>query len=382
MYQTTVPMTAHDFQAAGLYDPQAPGATDRLALLNFLLEYDVTIEEMVEADREGRLDFLATESLIRPSGSDRQYSLRQAAERLRINPEMCLRLWRSLGFADPDLDEVAFSEEDIETLSMLPVATRHGLDIDTVLSSARVIGASLARTAEVEVAALRLNVEAPLRAAGASDFVVARSVAGLVEEIVPRMSLLIDRVHRRHLEVAARQQVVMGMDANGGYNTVDACIGFGDLVGFTAFAERASAAELSEAVAVFEERTAEIVVGDGGRVVKLIGDGVMFMAPDVESGCEVALHLVEALSWHPVLPPLRVGVDVGPVLRREGDYYGSVVNMASRIGDLALPRTALVSKEVAERLSTSTVFRVKSTGMQRVKGIGSVQVFVLRRTPK
>lgn len=375
-------MTASDFEAAGLYDPQAPDAADRLALLNFLLEYDLTIEEMVAADRQGHLDALATESLIRPSGSERKYSLRQASERLRLNPEMCLRLWRSLGFADPDLDEVALGEEDIETMSMLPTASRLGLDIETVFSAARVIGASVARIAEVEVAALRSNVEAPLRSAGASDFVVARSVAGLVEEMVPRMSLLIDRVHRRHLEVAARQQVMMGMDSDGGYATVDACIGFGDLIGFTAFSERASAAELSEAVAVFEERTAEIVAGEGGRVVKLIGDGVMFMAPDVVPGCAVALHLVEALSWHPVLPPLRVGVAVGPVLRREGDYYGSVVNMASRIGDLALPRTVLVSKEVAERLGSSTDFRVKSTGMQRVKGIGSVQVFVLRRSPK
>lgn len=370
-----------EFQMLGLYDPDAQDAEDRLALLHFLLDHGVEIVEMQEADRDGRLHVLAVDGLVRTRM--RRMTLQQAAERLRVSPETCLRIWRALGFADPEPDEEVFSESDVEMMGLLPTAMRLGLDMDEVLHTGRVIGSSMARIAEVEVALLRANVEAPLRAAGAGDFVVARTLAGLVGEMLPRISMLIDGVHRQHLDIAARSQVFM--DLEGGLDTVDVTIGFADLMDFTAWSEKLAPSELSSAIASYEERVSDAVVASGGRIVKFIGDGVMFAATELDAGCEVALRLVEVFNWDPVLPPIRIGLAAGEAIKREGDYYGPVVNLASRIVDVALPRAVLVSKEVADRLGEratgdeTAVYLTKRVGAHKLKGIGSVQLYVLRR---
>ncbi len=370
-----------EFQTLGLYDPSSEDAEDRLALLQFLADHGVEISEMQEADKDGRLHVLAVEGLLRPR--TRRMTLQEAADQLRVSPEMCLRIWRALGFVDPDLDEEVFSESDVEMMGLLPTAMRLGIDIDELLHAGRIIGSSMARIAEAEVALLRANVEAPLRAAGAGDFVVARTLAGLVGEVLPRISTLIEGVHRQHLDIAARSQVLM--DIEGGYDTADVTIGFADLMDFTAWSEKMAPSELSSAIASYEERVSDTVVAGGGRIVKFIGDGVMFAADELEAGCEVALRLIESFNWDPVLPPMRIGVAAGEAIKREGDYYGPVVNLASRIVDVALPRSVLVSKDVADRLDSSVgddelpSYLTKRVGAHKLKGIGSVQLYVLRR---
>lgn len=367
-----------DLQSLGLYDPSAPDAQDRLALLQFLLDQGLGVEEMSIAEREGRLQALVVEGLMRPRSG--RMSLAEAAERLRVSPEMCLRVWRALGFADPDPDEEVFAEEDLAILSLLPMTARLGLDLEEVLSAARVIGSSLAQIAEAEVSMLRENVEAPLRAAGAGDFVVARTLAQLVADLLPRISVLVDGVHRRHLEVAAHQQIFVDLQA--GYLAVDVIVGFADLAGFTAWSAKMAPGELSAAMADYEQRVSDIVAANGGRVVKLIGDGAMFVSGDLESGCEIALSLVERFSWDSVIPPLRVGIAAGEVVRRGGDYYGAVVNLASRVVDVAFPRAVLATREVAERLGAGGGhhrFLAKRVGAHRLKGIGTEQLYVVRR---
>lgn len=370
--------TPDDLEALGLYDPSAPDAQDRLALLQFLLDQGLGLEEMAVGEQEDRLQALVVEGLMRPRGE--RMSLAEVAERVRVSPEMCLRVWRALGFADPDPDEEAFAEEDLAILSLLPMTARLGLEVDVVLSAARVMGSSLAQIAEAEVSMLRENVEAPLRAAGAGDFVVARTLAQLVTDLMPRISTLVDGVHRRHLEVAAHQQIFVDLQA--GYLAVDVIVGFADLAGFTAWSSKMPPGELSAAMADYEERVSDIVTAHGGRVVKLIGDGAMFVADDLDAGCEIALSLVERFSWDPVIPPLRVGIAAGEVVRRGGDYYGAVVNLASRVVDVAFPRSVLAAKAVADRLGAADNhphFLAKRVGAHRLKGIGTEQLYVVRR---
>lgn len=370
--------TPEDLEALGLYDPSAADAQDRLALLQYLLGKGLGLDEMATAEREDRLQALVVEGLMRPRGG--RMTLAEAAERVRVSPEMCLRVWRALGFADPDPDEEAFSEEDLGILSLLPMTARLGLDVEEVLHTARVIGSSLARIAEAEVLMLRENVEAPLRAAGAGDFVVARTLAQLVTDLMPRISSLVDGVHRQHLEIAAHQQIFVDLQA--GYLAVDVVVGFADLVGFTAWSSKLPPGELAAAMADYEQRVSDIVAGNGGRLVKLIGDGAMFVASDLDAGCEIALSLVEVFSWDPVIPPLRVGLAVGEAVRREGDYYGAVVNLASRVVDVAFPRAVLATKTLADRLGASEDhphFLAKRVGAHRLKGIGTEQLYVVRR---
>jgi adenylate cyclase len=132
---------------------------------------------------------------------------------------------------------------------------------------------------------------------------------------------------RRHLVNLSRPQSGSAV----GYESQYLVVGFVDLVGSTALAAALPTADLSVALSRFESTACDLVVGNGGRVVKLIGDEIMFTAPDAATGLRVARALVDAFEADPVLPPVRAGLAAGDVLTRDGDCFGPVVNLASRI---------------------------------------------------
>src|SRR5690606_36720162 len=142
---------------------------------------------------------------------------------------------------------------------------------------------------------------------------------------------IFEQVWRRHLQVAARRRLLRGeaADAEG------LVVGFADLVGFTALSQQASDAELAGVVDHFEHLTYDIIVGHGGRVVKMIGDEVMFVVEDPEAAAEIALELADASRDADQLTDVRVGMALGPALEREGDVYGPTVNLASRATGIA-----------------------------------------------
>ena len=122
-------------------------------------------------------------------------------------------------------------------------------------------------------------------------------------------------------------------------------VGFVDLVGFTPFTEDVDHDELAGFVESFEARANDVVAARGGRVVKHIGDEVMFVDADATTACEIALELVESFGGESGVSP-HAGVGFGPLVARGGDYYGSVVNLASRIAGLAVPGEVLVTGAV------------------------------------
>ncbi len=127
-------------------------------------------------------------------------------------------------------------------------------------------------------------------------------------------------------------------------------MGFADLVGFTALAQQVTDAELAEVVDQFEHLAYDVVVAGGGRVVKMIGDEVMFLLDDPVAAAEIALGLADASRDASELSDVRVGLAMGPVLEREGDAFGPTVNLASRATGIAYPGTVVVSPEVRAAL--------------------------------
>jgi adenylate cyclase len=109
-------------------------------------------------------------------------------------------------------------------------------------------------------------------------------------------------------------------------------------------------------------------VGRGGRVVKLIGDSVMFVAGDPAVAADIALALVDAFASHEVLPPVRVGIATGEVLARDGDYSGAVVNLAARAVNVARPSSVLVDPETVKALDGSAEFSCRTAGPFELKG--------------
>ena len=156
-------------------------------------------------------------------------------------------------------------------------------------------------------------------------------------------------------------------------------VGFADLVGFTALSQQLDDHELAVIVDRFEATAYDIVGSLGGRVIKMIGDEVMFAVDDVATAVEIALSLAEAYHDDESLSDVRVGLAYGPVLEREGDLFGPTVNLASRIVSIAYAGSVVVSAEIHDALADDEDLRWKSLRTRQLKDIGRVQLWAVRR---
>jgi adenylate cyclase len=159
----------------------------------------------------------------------------------------------------------------------------------------------------------------------------------------------------------------------------DLTVGFADLVGFTMLSQALDSNELAAMVDRFEAMAYEHVPLHGGRIIKMIGDEVMFACDDVATGAAIALALVEAHAADPELPDIRVGLASGPTLEWDGDIFGATVNLASRLVNVAHPGAVLVSETVATALDGAADVTLRPLRPIRLQGIGRVKSWVLRR---
>lgn len=346
--------TSNELEALGLYDPDDEHATERLALLEYLLELGATVEELVEAGPG--LPAVASTVVLR--GGEERITQAEAAARAGIPLEVAARRWRAAGFPDPGPDALVCTNEDVEALRVFEAGAQL-LGEDVVLQVARVIGSSMARVADATIAAFLVNVGQPSLAEDPSGLKLAHANAEAVV-LLREVAGVMDLILRRQAEVLQRPLVLGDQDVQ------QLTVGFIDLVGSTALAQQLSIKELGAALAEFDELTSEIIVGARGRVVKLIGDEVMFVAPDAETGCAIALELAARFADHPRLPPVRGSLASGAVLSRHGDHFGPVVNLAARAVKLAAPGAVLASPTVQKAVDT---YRFTSIGARQLKGL-------------
>jgi class 3 adenylate cyclase len=334
---------------SGLYDPAAPDAPARLALLEYLLEIGLSIPELVQADDERRILSVAALNRLRPDGE--RFTLSEAAARAGVDENIAAQLWRAAGFADARRHERRFSTRDVAMF-----ATFHAMSAvvgaDRVVQLVRITGGATASMAEAETALLRSAIEAPL--IGSQDYLeIARSYVAMVTEMLPRLAAAIDTLHRHHLYSVGRRYSDAGASPSS-TNTVDLAIGFADLSGYTRLSARLDAGALIAMIDAFEAMAFDLVAASGANVVKRMGDAVMFMTPAPGVACDLALDLVDAAADDARLPPLRVGLAFGPVIVRGGDVYGPFVNLASRLCAIGAPDTIVVAAGVESRLRRLT----------------------------
>ena len=128
----------------------------------------------------------------------------------------------------------------------------------------------------------------------------------------------------------------------------------------------------------FESTAAEVIARHSGRVVKTVGDGVLFTAASATGAAEIGLDLPHA--WRAAdRPPLRVGAAYGAVLTRLGDVYSPVVNLASRLTSLARPGALLVDRELADRVRGLPGYRARPLRRVSVRGYDHLQPWLVRR---
>jgi adenylate cyclase len=345
---------------AGLYDPVAPDAVARLALLEYLLALGLSVPELVQAQDEQRILSVAGLNRLRPEGE--RLTLTEAAARAGVDDDTAAQLWRAAGFPDPRRHERRFSARDVEMFAFFRL-------MSDVVGSARVVqlvriaGAATASMAEAETALLRSAIEAPL--VGSQDYIeIARSYVAMVTEMLPRLSAAVDTLHRHHLDSVGRRYSDSGASPSS-TNTVDLAVGFADLSGYTSLSARLDADALVAMIDAFEECAFDLVAAAGASVVKRMGDAVMFMTPAPGVACELALDLVDAAANDPRLPSLRVGLAFGAVIVRGGDVYGPFVNLAARLCSVGAPDTILVAAGIESRLRRLTD-RYRFVGPERL----------------
>lgn len=333
-----------EWRAAGLYDPDAPAAADRLALLELLVSLGCSLEEMVAADHAGRLFALSGDRLIRPG----RHRLRaaDAAREVGLEPGFLDRVWRALGLPDPD---GALSEHDLDALRTV-AAYRGLMGDDAALGMARVVGASMARIAEAGSSAIRSGFSQVALTVSGSEVATARAYAE-VAALVPGMVQLMDSAYRHHLDAARRHFEAVEGDTIG--LTVRCGVGFADLSGFTTMSGQLELSELSRLLVGFEDHASDVVHSGGGRVVKFLGDAVMFVASDAVRLVAIARDLVQHPAAVEAGVLVRAGCAFGDVLAQDGDYFGTPVNLAARLTDIAAPGELLVDEACAKRLGTA-----------------------------
>jgi adenylate cyclase len=305
-------------------------------------------------------------------GETRHLTRIDVARESEVPLERLSTLWRSLGFTEATSDtDVIFMDADVEALQLLNELLELGMiDARSEFAVARSMGRSFARLAEWEIAeiasGLSLN-ELELDQA---------TVESLIAQLLPVAERLQNYAWRRHL-VNAAGRLLLQPDATA--NGVPMAVGFADIVGFTRQSRRITGDELASLVETFESTVSTIIAGHGGRVIKTIGDEVLYAADDVTTAARIALELAEGPELNEEFPDVRVGVAYGDVLSRMGDVFGEVVNIASRLTSLAKPGRVLVNREMAELLREDEDFRVRRSRTTAVKGYARLETWTLKR---
>jgi adenylate cyclase len=303
-------------------------------------------------------------------GGERRYTRGEVADRAGVDTELARTLWRALGFADVNDDNVAFTDRDVEALRTVRSLVSSGIiDDDAQIAVTRAMGQSLSRLAEWQVETITSAFASP-------EPLAPDDAAAVARELVPVMEGLIGYVWRRHLAATAARALA---DDRGDVLSGTTVVGFADLVGFTSLTRHVDDDDLALLVERFESIATDVVAGCGGRVVKTVGDEVMFTADEPATGAEIALSLSERMSADDDLPDLRVGVACGTVLSRLGDVYGEPVNIASRLTSTARPGSVLVDREMATALEDDARWRLRRVPPRPVRGYTLLQAFRLRR---
>jgi adenylate cyclase len=347
---------------------------DALVRVRGLLEdLGCTDQEIDRAVADDVVDLLMVDRLVLPT--ERRMTQTEVAETTDIPIETAQRFWRALGFLDVGDDDPVFTDMDIEAARLFQSMVAVGLiDTDTAVQMARVIGSSMARIAEAEAG----PGSTPMLVSSGDSVIDADQFARQAGTSLPAMARLLEYVWRRHLQAATRRAMLHRARRGEDGSSPVMAVGFADMVGFTMLSQHLRDEELAAVVARFEALAHDTVVALGGRVVKMIGDEVMFVVPTATGAASIGLSLAEAYASDDLLSDVRVALAIGPVLIQDGDFYGPVVNLASRLVGVANPGTVLASEEFRSALLAEAEAAAETGGGSDGGGAGGFELRALR----
>lgn len=340
---------------------------DQRVLVEYLVSLGATEDELAEALRGHTLSELAVDLVLRPPGPMLDFAA--AAQQAGLALDDAARVWRAFGFPDPLTLPVGprVAPDMAAALSLMALAWRDLIGPDAALAVARVTGASISRLAQAIVDAFRVQFELPQLQAGTPRSEVVRGYTAVAEELVPRVVETMGALLRAHIVEAAA--AAWSHDEERTTTTRhQVVVGFADLVGYTALSRTLSPGQLAALVDGFEDAVNEAASRGGGRVVKLMGDGAMFVCDDAGAAVALAVDLCARVAASGELPPVRVALARGDVVTMHGDFYGDVVNLAARLVAVAAPSTVVVAESMAA-MAAAAGFQVERLAASSLKGI-------------
>lgn len=300
-------------------------------------------------------------------GDDLFLTSDEVADEAGLPVEDARRLWRSMGFPDRG-DEAAFGHRDVEALRTVAVALQSEvLDRDTVFRLSRSVGQMMARLSDWQVSILVDQLIQDVESGKSSSRLA--SAVTLATTVAPGFEQLMTYVWRRHLAAAATRMEAQGL-TDEELLTTSVTVGFADLSRFTALSNQLDDAELARVVESFESRATDLVTSHGGRVIKTLGDAVLYVCSDPVLATRIGLDLVHMIATVEELPDIRVGLATGSVLARLGDVFGPPVNLAARLSQVARANRVLIDAVTADALGDE--FETRVLPPRPVKGFGNL----------
>ncbi|OMB90189.1 cyclase [Mycobacterium colombiense] len=348
--------------------------TERAELVKWLFEQGVTAEEIRTTNPPL---LLATRHLLGDDGS--YVSTREISEAHGIDLGLLQQVQRAIGLVRvDDPDAAVHMRADGEAAAFTQRFVELGLDPEQLVLVVRVLAEGLSRAAEV----MRYTALSAIMRPGATELEIAQASKALVTEIAPMLGPMIEHMLFMQLRHMMETEAINAAERAAGKPLPGArqiTVAFADLVGFTKIGEAVSPEELGHLANRLAILARDMTVPPV-RFIKTIGDAVMFVCPDPLPLLDVIVKLVEAVDTDNDFPRLRAGLASGMAVSRAGDWFGSPVNVASRVTNVARPGTVLVADSVWDVIGDRGGFSGSFAGARRLKGIKSeVKLFRVRR---
>jgi adenylate cyclase len=337
-----------------------------------------SLEDLKRAGSEGRLAFGFAEELF--SEAEEQMTIEDVSKETGLEPELIDRILVILG--TPTGGERRLGPSDVAALRHCARVLAAGFPLVAFLQLVRVYVQSLRRIADAEVRLFHLYVHEPMIRDGVPELEMATEIGELASDMLPLAAPLTDYLHTRYLRFFLEQDVVGHMESELGEDTselgqVTVTLCFIDITGFTRFTEEEGDLEALDLVEHFVE-TVEGTLPPEATIVKTIGDEVMVVSPDAASLTEWAVGFLAGFSER---PQPRVGIHCGEAVYRDGDYFGSQVNLAHRVVNRAQAGEVLATDRVVSALKGGRQLESEPIGEVKLKGFPiPTPLFLVRAT--
>jgi adenylate cyclase len=364
-----------DIEALGLLDGlDDKTRAERAELIPWLLEQGVTVEQIRGAFAPM---LLASRRML---GDDGTYvSAREASESMGVDLDVLQRIQQAMGLPRvDDPDAAVYMRADAEAAAFTRKFIELGMEPDQLVQVARMLAEGLLRTADV----MRYAVLASVLDPTATELEIAKNSEAFLREVVPMLAPMIDEVLRLQLRHLMETEAVNATERAQGQRVPGArlvTIAFADLVGFTRLGEVVAPEDLEQLSHRLADLARDVAVPPV-RFIKTIGDEVMLVSPDPVALLDAVMDLVDATERDNDFPSLRAGVATGMAVSRAGDWFGSPVNLASRVTGAARPGSVLVSESTRNAIGDDERFTWSFAGARQLKNITlDVGLFRARR---